>query len=159
MLLAVMHGMTATTAPVVVPRIECEIVEVRSHPDLRAWHEAYQDVFGGDPRGRDDWYGVHDALGPSGDGSLLLLLALVDGSPAATAGVYFGQNFAGLYCFGTREPMRRRGLASALVHASHAAVRARRIEWTLLQATPLGRTVYSKVGYREERLLRVLLFP
>jgi GNAT superfamily N-acetyltransferase len=152
-----MHGMTATTAPpMVAVHAPGEIVEVRSPADLDSWHEVYCEVFGADPRGRDDWHRVHDALGPSGDTSLLLLLARVDRSPAATGGVFYEQDAAGLYCFTTREGMRGRGLASALVHASHAAARERGIERALLQATDSGRPVYARAGYRAERSLPML---
>jgi len=158
LLLAVMHAMTAATAgPVAAPQIDGEIVEVHAQSELRAWHEVYCEVFGGDERGRQDWQRIHDALGPSGKRSLLLLLARVDGSPAATGGVYFEPEVAGLYCFTTRAAMRGRGLASALVAASHAAARARGIERALLQSTASGRPVYARAGYREQRTLPVLL--
>jgi GNAT superfamily N-acetyltransferase len=157
--LVVMQGMTADlNRRVPEPQAPAEIIEVRSTDDLDAWHAIYSEVFGADPRSRDDWRRVHDALGPFGDGSLVLLLARVDGLPAATAGVFFAQDVAGLYCFTTREGMRGRGLASALVHASHAAARAKGVERALLQATPLGRPVYARAGYREERPLPVLSF-
>jgi GNAT superfamily N-acetyltransferase len=156
--LVLMHGMTATTAgAAAAPQAECKIAEVRSRSELRAWHDVYCEVFGGDDRSSQDWQQVHDALGPSGDRSLLLLLARVDGSPAATSAVYFDPDVAGLYCFTTRERMRGRGLASALVHACHAAAQARGIERALLQATASGRPVYTRAGYREHRTLPVLL--
>jgi GNAT superfamily N-acetyltransferase len=155
--LVLMCGMTATTAGSAPPQAEAEICDVRSREDLHAWHEVYCEVFGGDVRGRREWERIHDALGPFGDRSLLLLSAWVDGSPAATGGVYFESDVAGLYCFTTRERMRGRGLATALVHASHAAAHARGVERALLQATPSGRPVYSKAGYREERTLPVLI--
>ena len=156
--LVVMHGMTAATAgPAAAPPIDAEIVEVRSRSELRAWHEVYCEVFGGDERGRRDWRRIHDALGPSGDRSLLLLLARVDGRPAATGAVYFDSNVAGLYCFTTREPMRGRGLASALVHASHAAAQARGVKRALLQSTASGKPVYTRAGYREQQALPVLV--
>jgi GNAT superfamily N-acetyltransferase len=154
--LAVMHGMTAATAlPATAPQIQGEIAEVRSGDELMAWHEVYCEVFGGDDRSRHDWQRVHRALGPSGDCSLSLLLARVDGSPAATGAVYLGSDDAGLYCFTTREQMRGRGLASALVHASHKAAQARGFERALLQASTSGRPVYAKAGYREQRRLPV----
>jgi GNAT superfamily N-acetyltransferase len=154
----VMYGMTATTAaPIAVRTVAADIAEVRSHADLDAWHAVYCEVFGSDARGRDDWRRVHDALGPAGEGSLVLLLARVDGSPAATAAVYFDQEWAGLYCFTTRERMRGRGLASALAHASHEAARARGIERALLHATAMGRSVYAGTGYRETRSLPLLV--
>jgi GNAT superfamily N-acetyltransferase len=155
---AVVYGMTATTdVPSVVPNVAAAIGRVRSHADLDAWHEVYCEVFGGDARGRGDWHLIHDALGPTGDDSLVLLVARVDGSPAATGAVYFDQDWAGLYCFTTRERMRGGGLGSALVHASHDAARARGVERALLHATPMGRPVYARAGYREERSLPLLL--
>jgi GNAT superfamily N-acetyltransferase len=156
--LAVMHGMTATIAlPATAPQIQGEIVEVRSGDELQAWHEVYCEVFGGDDRSRDDWQRLHRALGPSGDGWLSLMLARVDASPAATGAVYFGPDVAGLYCFTTREQMRGRGLASALVHACHQAAQARGIERAVLQASASGRPVYAKAGYQEQRTLSVLV--
>jgi GNAT superfamily N-acetyltransferase len=156
--LVLMYGMTAATAgSAAAPQVEREIVEVRSRKRLRAWHEVYCEVLGGDARGREEWQRIYDALGPFGDRSLLLLLARVDGSPAATGCVYFEPDVAGLYCFTTREPMRGRGLATALVHTSHAAAQARGIERALIQATASGRPVYIRAGYREQRTLPVLM--
>jgi GNAT superfamily N-acetyltransferase len=156
--LVLMYGMTAATAgSAAAQQVEGEIVEVRSRKWLHAWHDVYCEVFGGDARGRQEWQRIYDALGPSGDRSLLLLLARVNGSPAATGGVYFEPDVAGLYCFTTRERMRGRGLASALVHTSHAAAQGRGIEQALLQATASGRPVYIRAGYREQRTLPVLI--
>ena len=64
---------------------------------------------------------------------------------------------AGLYCFTTRERLRGRGLASALVHACHERARARGVERALLHATALGRPVYSSAGYAELRSLPLLV--
>jgi GNAT superfamily N-acetyltransferase len=159
-LLLVMQGMvTDISRPAAATAVRGEIAEVRSAADLEAWHSVYCEVFGANPRSQTDWRRVHGALGPSGDGSLLLLLARVEGRPAGTGGVFFDQGAAGLYCFTTRESMRGRGLASALVHASHAAARARGFEQALLHATPAGRPIYARASYREERALPVLRFP
>jgi GNAT superfamily N-acetyltransferase len=152
-----MHGMTATTEPSGVPgRTDGEIVEVGSLVDLDGWYGVYSGVFGADARGREDWYRVYEALGPLGDRSLSLLLAKVDGLPAATGAAFYEEGTVGLYCFTTRETMRGRGLASALVQASHAAARARGVERALLQATDAGRRVYAGAGYREVRALPVI---
>jgi GNAT superfamily N-acetyltransferase len=155
--LVVMHGMTATTEPSGVPgRTDGEIVEVGSLVDVDGWYGVYSGVFGADARGREDWYRVYEALGPLGDRSLSLLLAKVDGLPAATGAAFYEEGTVGLYCFTTRETMRGRGLASALVQASHAAARARGVERALLQATDAGRRVYAGAGYREVRALPVI---
>jgi len=155
-----MYGMAATTAVRPERRLpQGETGEVRSRDDLDGWFGVYSEVFGADPSARDEWTRIHDTLGPSGDGSLLLLLARVDGSPAATGAVFFQPDAAGLYCFTTLSGMRRRGLASALVDACHEAARARGIERAVLQATNSGRPAYARAGYREERSLPVLLSP
>jgi ribosomal protein S18 acetylase RimI-like enzyme len=155
-----MYGMTAATAAQAEQRPpQGEIGEVRSRHDLDGWFGVYAQVFGADPNARDEWARIHDALGPAGEDSLLLLLGRVDGSPAATGAVFFQPDVAGLYCFTTLERMRRRGLASALVRACHEAAQARGIERAVLQATASGRPAYARAGYREERSLPVLLSP
>jgi len=62
-----------------------------------------------EPSGRNRWQPLANEEGSKT--ALLLLLARVDGSPAATGAVYFEPDIAGLYCFTTRERMRGRGLA------------------------------------------------
>jgi GNAT superfamily N-acetyltransferase len=152
-----MYGMTASTAPPATsPRIEAEIVEVHSQDELRAWLAVYFEVFGGDDRGSRDWQGLHDALDSAENRFFSLLLARMEGVPAAIGSVYFEPNVAGLYNFATRERVRGRGLASALVHASQAVARARGVERTLLHATAMGRPVYSRAGYRLQRPLQQL---
>jgi GNAT superfamily N-acetyltransferase len=156
----VMQGMVADIArPAARPAVGGEIDGVRTAADLDAWHGVYCEVFGAHPSSQADWRRVHRALGPSGDGSLLLLLARVAGSPAATGAVFLHEDVAGLYCFTTRESLRGRGLATALVSAAHAAARARGVERTLLHATPSGRPLYARASYRAERTLPVLRFP
>lgn len=155
--LVAMHGMTASTEPSGVSgRTDAEIVEVGSLVDVDCWYEVYSQVFGADARGREDWYRVYDALGPSGDRLLSLLLAKVEGLPVATGAAFYEQGTVGLYCFTTRKTMRGQGLASALVQASHAAARAQGIERAVLQATDAGRPVYARAGYREARALPVI---
>lgn len=155
-----MHGMRTTIrASVVDQRTPASITRVSSSDDLDDWHAAYCGVFGVDLRSLDEWRRVHLALGPTGDDSLVLHLARVDGSPAGTAAAFFDGNVVGLYSFTTRRSMRGRGIASALIRASHAAASARGIEQALLQATPAARSVYAKAGYVEERIVPVVTFP
>ena len=152
-----MAGMTAAIADTPEQRmVQGEIAEVRSREDLDDWFAVYSAVFRADPKARREWAKINDVLGPAGDGSLLLLVARVGGTPAATGAVFFQPDTAGLYCFTTLEWMRGRGLASALVHACHEAAQARSIERAVLQASESGKPVYARAGYREERSLYVL---
>jgi GNAT superfamily N-acetyltransferase len=156
----VMHGMSTTVrVSGVDQRTSASITAVSSFDDLAEWHAVYRSVFGVDPRGLAEYRRVHLALGPTGDHSLVLHLARVDGSPAAAAAAFFDRNVVGLYSFTTRESVRGRGIASALIRASHAVASARGIELALLQATPAARSLYARAGYVEERVLPVLTFP
>ena len=156
----VMHGMRAKIAQAArnweMPQ---DIAQVRLGADLEDWHAVYREVFGADINSLGEWQRLYEALGPSGDNSLILHLARVDGAPAATAAVFLHDDIAGLYCFTTRRSMRGRGLASALIGASHSAASARGINRALLHATPSGRSVYAKAGYVDEKPLPVLIVP
>ena len=155
---SVAFGMTAvTTGFAGAPRRAAAVDTVTSPADVDAWHDVYREVFGSDARGRAEWRALHAALGPAGNDSLVLLLARVDGVAAATGGVYFAHGWAGLYWFTTREPMRGRGLASALVRAAHETARSRGIDRALLHATAMGRPVYANAGYEERRAFPMLL--
>lgn len=150
--------MTATLEPPDRPRsLAGEVAAVRSRDDIDDWFRVYSAVFGAFPRAHDEWRRIHVALGPAGENSLLLLIARVDRSPAATGAVFFHEGVAGLYCFTTLERMRGRGLASALVDASHQAALARGVDRAVLQATSSGQPVYAKAGYEDELEIPLLL--
>jgi GNAT superfamily N-acetyltransferase len=151
----VAYAMTAPTSGAVAAA--ADVARVASADDVDAWHRVYREVFGSDARGLADWQRVHAALGPDGEDSLVLLLARLDGAPAATGGVYFAHGWAGLYWFTTLDHMRGRGLASTLVRAAHREASSRGIERALLHATPAGRPVYAKAGYDEVRPLPMLV--
>ena len=149
-----MLGMTAmTVSSPPTPRAVGDIAEVRTAADVADWHEIYCEVFGCDPRAVDDWRRIADALRDS----LVLLLARVDGMPAATGGVFVAGAWAGLYCFTTRYGMRGRGLCTALVRVAHAVARERGVERALLHATAVGAPVYAGAGYEPERSLPLLV--
>ena len=152
----VMQGMAADLAPGGPSAADHDVEEVESAAVLADWHGVYSDVLASAPDGLADWRGTHVALGPAGDGSLHLLLARLDGVPAATGAVFFHGGIAGLYCFATRPGAQRRGLASALIAAAHAAARGRGVRRAVLQATPAGRPVYARAGYVDVRPLPVL---
>jgi GNAT superfamily N-acetyltransferase len=130
---------------------------VGSRDELAAWHSVYSEVLGPDPRSVEDWHRLHAALGPDGKASLWLWVADVEGAPAATAALFIAGETAGLYCFATREPFRRRGLASALVAVCRE--RARRLGATrcVLQASGAGLPVYAYNGFVEVEPLSIFV--
>ena len=82
-----MQAMTSSTRARGEHHAGSDIREVRHDDDLAGWHDVYSEVLGAGPRSLGDWRRIHAALGPSGDRSLVLVLARVDGIPAATGGV------------------------------------------------------------------------
>jgi GNAT superfamily N-acetyltransferase len=74
-------------------------------------------------------------------------VAYVDGEPAATAQVYVRGAVAGLYYVGTAGRFRRRGLGEAITRHAVAAAFAQGCEIASLQASPMGRPVYERIGF------------
>ena len=69
--------------------------------------------------------------------------------PVSAAMLLFSHGMAGVYWVGTVPAFRRRGYAEAVMrHVSNAAL-DRGASLVALQATPLGESVYLRVGYRE----------
>jgi GNAT superfamily N-acetyltransferase len=59
----------------------------------------------------------------------------------------------GIYCVATRPSSRRRGLASALMRHALADAQGRGCTTSSLQASPLGVSVYTHLGYRDRGAL------
>jgi GNAT superfamily N-acetyltransferase len=72
-------------------------------------------------------------------------VALVDGEAVATASAYVGDGFCGVYAVATHPAHRGRGYGEAV---SWAATLARPDLEATLQASPMGRPVYERMGYR-----------
>ena len=131
------------------PPAACDPEPVRSPDDVAAWHAVYCEVLGPDQRSIEDWRRLHAALGPGGDGSFLLWLARDGDAPAAAGALFLDAATAGLYCFATREPFRRRGLAGDLTGVCRRHARARGAARCVLQASAAGRPVYARAGFAD----------
>jgi GNAT superfamily N-acetyltransferase len=78
-----------------------------------------------------------------------LLVASLDGEPAATALAFDHQHDCGIYNVGTLEHARRRGLGTALTALQLVNARARGCETASLQSSPMAEGVYAAVGFRD----------
>jgi ribosomal protein S18 acetylase RimI-like enzyme len=76
-------------------------------------------------------------------------VARVDGEPVACVAAWDHAGDCAIWNVGTREAARGRGLATGLLRQALIDGRARGCETTSLQATPMGRPVYARLGYRE----------
>ena len=106
----------------------------------------------------DRAYGWAEGTWRTGLGALpdpsFIYVARHEGEPAATVlstdhpGLDGGEDCS-VWCVGTLEAARGRGLASALMRRAMFDARQRGCTTTTLQATKLGRPVYERVGYRD----------
>jgi len=86
-----------------------------------------------------------------------LWLRRVGDEPAAAAALFVDGRTAGLYCFATREPFRRRGLASELVGVCRGEARRLGATGCVLQASPAGRAVYARTGFAERETVPIFV--
>ena len=77
-----------------------------------------------------------------------LYLVSVDGRPASCLATIDHGSDCGIEWVATAETARRRGLATALLRRALADARERGCETSTLVATPSGRPVYERIGYR-----------
>jgi len=77
----------------------------------------------------------------------LWFLGYVDGDPAACGQLLRTADVAGVYGIGVREQFRQRGLGAAITTAALAAGRDLGCAIGVLQASPLGESVYDRMGF------------
>jgi ribosomal protein S18 acetylase RimI-like enzyme len=78
---------------------------------------------------------------------IMAFLARVDGRPASIAMTIVYNGVAGIYWVGTREEARGRGLGRVLTTAAVEAGLGMGGELVSLQASPLGRPIYERMGF------------
>lgn len=82
-------------------------------------------------------------------------LAEWNGTPAGTATtIVYGPELAWIGMVLVHPEFRRRGIGQALLRHCIDSLRARGVRCIKLDATPLGRTVYEGLGFRDEWTLR-----
>jgi ribosomal protein S18 acetylase RimI-like enzyme len=78
-----------------------------------------------------------------------VVLARVDGRPAATAMALLSHGIGGIYWVGTRPEARQRGLGEAVTAAATRWAFEQGARAVVLQASVQGEPVYRKMGFRE----------
>jgi GNAT superfamily N-acetyltransferase len=76
-------------------------------------------------------------------------LGYLDGQPVATTALLLGTKVAGIYCVATVPSARKQGIGAVITQ--HALVEAKRMGYStaVLQASGMGRPVYSRLGFQE----------
>lgn len=89
------------------------------------------------------------AAGPAvAAGRVRPLVGYLDGAPVACSAMLLTGTVAGIYNVAVTAACRRRGFGTALTWAAVAAGREAGAGVAVLQSTPLGETVYRRMGFR-----------
>jgi len=122
-----------------MPPPELEIVDARDERALGEAESVVNEVYGaGAPPG--------SMFRPeSVSDTFRVWVGRVDGRPVSSATAYVGDGFVGLYAVATAAEARGRGYGEAV---SWAATNFRPDLPATLQASPMGRPVYERMGYR-----------
>jgi ribosomal protein S18 acetylase RimI-like enzyme len=86
-------------------------------------------------------------------------VAIVDGAPMSKVALHISSGVAGIYGVVTTESGRGRGLASLLTLTALDAARSDGVSRTVLHSTPMARSLYRRLGYRDVATFEVWAEP
>lgn len=133
--------------------------QVRNDADLEAWKAVLSDGFGEGPV-EATWAGdCYRHLGLGTSSTHRLVVAELDGEPAAAGASLLDDAVVGLYFIATRPRARRRGLGTAVTHRLAVDGAAAGARTAVLGASPAGRPVYTRLGFAEVSRIRILERP
>ncbi|MBA2680287.1 MAG: hypothetical protein H0U76_18055 [Ktedonobacteraceae bacterium] len=128
----------------------CTIEEVESQETLDEWIKTSALIFTGTSQQIDpDYVAFERCLGWGSDQPYRRFLARLHGEPVATSAMFLGGGAAGLYSVGTLPSARRRGIGTAVSLAPLLNARARGYTLAVLESSPIGYTMYVRLGFRE----------
>jgi len=76
-------------------------------------------------------------------------LATIEGKPVGASLVLYGSGVAGIYCVAVCSEYRNRGIGKAITMAPLLQAKKKGYEISVLTASQLGFSVYSKIGFKE----------
>lgn len=134
-----------------------EIEHVRDEEGLAGFVAALGQGFGEGPR-EAEWVGeTYRRIGLD-DRSWRHYLARVDGEPAGTSCLYVQEEVGGVYFVSTVPPARRRGVGAAITMAAAREARDLGCRLAVLGSSPIGYSVYRKLGFEDRCRFRIYLW-
>ncbi len=93
------------------------------------------------------------------DSKIITYIAYLDGQPASTAMVIMTELVAGIYWVSTTPQARNQGLGTICTSLASNAGLKRGARVASLQASPMGESVYRRIGYRSVERIKCYLVP
>ncbi len=125
------------------------VSRVRTRPDLLDWLHAWDLAIEIEPRGdQHPWLEPFAHLALPRETPTELLLGRLGGEPVSTALAFVGGGAVGLYGVGTAPDRRGHGFGGAITAAAIDWGRARGEGFAILHATPMGESVYRRLGFQ-----------
>lgn len=88
-------------------------------------------------------------VGTGQSGSIASFLARLDGAPAGIARTILSDGLVGVYTVATAEAARGKGIGRAVTLAAYLYGKARGYKTGVIQSSPQGHPVYSRLGFRD----------
>jgi GNAT superfamily N-acetyltransferase len=126
-----------------------EVREVADVADFEAWLETSRVSFPFDPVVTAAWRAVHEPLGFGDSSPLRNYIGWLNGQPVAVAAILYGRECAGIWNVGTLADVRGRGIGRETTLRALRDARNRGATLSVLGSSPMGRPVYTRIGFVE----------
>lgn len=123
--------------------------EVASPEMLREWMGPFAEGFEVSPAAAEGIFHLLADLGLGPEGRIRYYLGRLRGEPVATSALFLGTAVAGIYAVATSPHARRIGIGASLTLEALHAARSLGYRVAILQSSPVGVGVYSKLGFFE----------
>lgn len=136
-----------------LPQIETpediKIFPVKNSAELLAWETVAFHGFEMPPHVREQFHAFVSSFEMGVQSPQKLFLGYVKGIPAATSLLFTSHDSAGIYYVSTLPAYRNKGCGLSVTMAAMRSAKESGFKDVILQATPMGRKVYIKAGFRE----------
>jgi len=137
---------------------DLEITEINDKEGLEIWADTVSKGFGVPEEILEEYKKTFINLEVNRNKPYTLYLATKDGVPVGTTVLYIDNGEAGLYWISTIPEARKQGIANTLINYVLKKAALEECHMAILQATPIGKPVYEKLGFREHCYFNIYVY-
>lgn len=124
-----------------------ELVKVTSYDEFQLWGDILVKSFGMNVELLKDYF--IRVISQKNEDKQSVFLGYYDGKAVGTALVYYETGVAGIYCIGTLEDTRGKGIGTAMTYETMHDAKEKGYEVAILHASEMGFSVYKRLGFKE----------